>query len=185
MQNKNRFKGIAKWLIDASLKAMVILGLGLGAFYVYGQITFPGVDPYTVTGVVGQFLGVTAEGYDDAVTDYATLNNKCRTGDVVNELTGLTTNNAGAHVCNTMEIINSYNFNSSAINVADGTGLINNGPPGFTVFANDCNGWSVRTSTYLGSPAFASVWSFTDKNGSLATCDSVFNNATVKIACCQ
>ncbi len=175
MKNKSSFKPL-RWLLDVVPKGIAVFAIAAGAYYAYAAITFPGVAPYTVTGVVGQFVGLSTGGFDASVTDYKTLNDKCRTNVTY----------SGSHVCGPMEIINSYNFNSSVITAqSSGTGIINTGPPGFTVFANDCNGWSVRTSTYLGSPAFGSVWSFANKSGSLASCDSIFGNASVQIACCK
>ncbi|MBI5412067.1 hypothetical protein HZA43_02720 [Candidatus Peregrinibacteria bacterium] len=128
------------------------------------------------------FVGLAATGYDSAVTDYVTLNNKCKTGSVTTP-SGSTSSNTGAHACFASEIINTYNTGSAI--AASGTGIINNGPPGFTVFANDCNGWQVRTQTYENYPAFASLWSFSSKNSSLGQCDNVYGSSFIKVACCK
>jgi len=125
---------------------------------------------------VGMFAGLTSAEYDPAITSYNDLNNKC-----VAEYS--------AHVCTAMEIENSYNYSSvsSPVLTETGMGIINNGPPGYIVFANDCNGWKVRTSTYLGADAFGAVWYFKDKKASLVRCDWLADTTKndYKIACCK
>ena len=134
---------------------------------------------------MGQFVGFTPDGYTSTVTGYASLNRKCKLGVITDPSTGLRDDNTGAHVCTSMEIINSYNIGSPIVAAASGTGLLNSGPPGLTVFSNDCNGWTVRTADYTGFAAFSSVWSFDSDAGSLAACDDAFENDFVKLACCQ
>ena len=167
MKKQNHSKKIFRWLFDASLKAMVIFGLGLGAFYVYGQITFPGVAPYTVTGVVGQFVGLTTRNYGAGITGYSGANNECRTG---------TRGLEGSHICTAMEIINSYNAGNAAVAAQAGNAWFNNGPPAHdATLVNDCNGW---TSTV--APNYGSQWRFGDKKGLIMLC-----NEAMSFACCK
>lgn len=123
------------------------------------------------------FVGLSAGGFDAAVRadpkPYYAMSQKCASF------------GSGSHMCSTAEILNSYSTNNTTIYGQSGAALISNGPPGFTVFANDCNGWTVNTAVYNSSPAFAAVWSFSNKNGSLQTCDNAANTTLFKIACCK
>lgn len=167
MKTKINFKRVLKWFLDASLKAMVILGLGLGAFYVYGQITFPGVDPYTVTGVVGQFVGVTTETYDGTPAGYTAVNQLCSEG------AGAL---LGSHICTSMELINSYNVGNAAIIAQAGNAWFNNGPPAHdATLVNDCNGWTSVAATQYGS-----IWRFGEDRALIMLC-----NESLPFACCR
>jgi hypothetical protein len=134
-------------------------------------------DPAIVS-TVAQFRGLTASGvgFDAAVRSsgnpYYAMSQKCATAFT------------GSHMCSTSEIVNNYSTNNATISAQTGAALISNGPPGYTVFANDCNGWTINTAIFNSTPAFAAVWSFGSKNGSLQTCDNAANTAIFQIACC-
>ncbi len=85
---------------------------------------------------------------------------------------------AGSHVCTAEEILQTINSGATA-NIPTSTTLwINNGPPGYTVNANDCIGW-----TDAGSTSFAPVWvklASGDGFGALDRC-----NSTRRYACCK
>lgn len=178
---------IIKAILSPIAKGLAIFAIFGLAVYVYGAVTFPTEQPNTTTGVVGMFVGLTSDEYDTGVLNYADLNKKCDTGTVISPISGSLTN-VGAHVCTSMEIQNSYNNSSPAILAqTTGLGIINQGPPGYVVYANDCNGWTARTKEYLGSPAFGAVWYFDSKNASLVRCDWLADTAAkdFKIACCK
>ncbi|MFH1769221.1 MAG: hypothetical protein ABH833_00965 [Parcubacteria group bacterium] len=178
-------KKLIKALLAPIGKGILIFAVFGMALYAYA-ITFPGTAPGPVTGVIGQFVGLSdATGYT-ATTGYSGLNAKCDTGNIIEPVGGTTLTNTGAHVCTADEVINSYNHNSAVVAAqTTGTGIINNGPPGYVVFANDCNGWQVTTNTYQATDAFGTVWSFGNESASLASCGNIYNNTLVKVACCK
>jgi hypothetical protein len=159
-----------------------------------GKISSPNITPGTNGQVLTTVSGATAWATPGAITDtthfrgfstggfdatvrssanpYYAMSQKCNTS------------HTGSHMCSTSEILYNYSTNNSAIIAQTGTALISNGPPGYIVFANDCNGWTLDTATFSGSPAYAAVWSFSSKNGSLQTCNNAANTATFTIACC-
>ncbi len=125
------------------------------------------------------FVGLTNGGYTSDVSSYLNMNTKC------NAAGGALT---GSHVCTPDEILASYNQGVAAALSETGIGIINNGPPGYTVYANDCNGWKVRSDKYNGAKAFGAAWYFTEKNASLVRCDWLADTAgkpNYKIACCK
>lgn len=137
----------------------IYFGLGIFAvtglaFYVFAAgVTFPAVQPNAVTGVVGMFVGITETKFT-AATNYLSVSNLCKTGNVVTP--DGTVNNLNAHVCSAMEIINSYNNNMPAVQSTQGRAWFNNGPPGHNLtLSNDCGGWTDKTAG-----AFGSIWYF-------------------------
>ena len=182
---KSKLTKILKWLSDVGLKSLAVFLIVAGAFYVYAsEVNFPAFNPTPPTGVVGMFVGLSTEGYDDNVNGYSDLNTKCST--YTDFRTFATIPDATAHVCTPMEVINSYNFISDFENDASGVGIMNNGPPGYTVFANDCNGWTVKSSSHLDSPAFGTTWDFDGDASSLSRCDILANNTDIfRVACCE
>ena len=169
--------------IGRGILVFVIFGMALYAY----AVTFPGTEPAPASGVVGLFVGLTeGGGYIGGDEGYEDLNRKCATGQINSHLSPDPISNVGAHVCTADEIINSINNNATAVMLQDtGTGIINNGPPGYVVFANECNGWQVTSRKYQSTPAFGTVWSFDSGSASLATCDAIHNNNLVKVACCK
>jgi len=83
---------------------------------------------------------------------------------------------AGTHVCTSEEILNTINSGGS---LPPSTTLwINSGPPGYTVNANDCIGW-----TNSDSSSYSTIWvklATGDGFGALEHC-----NNTRRYACCQ
>jgi hypothetical protein len=139
------------------------------ALYAYAAITYP-PEPGPVTGVVGQFIGLSETNYTSG-NGYNSANAQCPTG---------------SHICTAMEIINTYNNNPTAFNGLTGPdvrGWINNGPPGYLATpANDCNGWQTTSGTKYGS-----IWIFNldaqpsgAKQALLQTC-----NNSYPFACCK
>jgi hypothetical protein len=127
-----------------------------------------------------RFAFLSSTGYASSITGYAGatgLNSIC------------TTTDANSHVCSADEIIASYDAADPVVLAqTTGIGIINNGPPGYTVFANDCNGWTARGQRYLGTEAFGAAWYFADKNSSLVRCDwlaDTVNKPAYKVACCK
>ena len=155
-------------------------------------------DP--VVGGLGQFVGITSTSYSYATAvDYAAVNNYCKTGTITvptNGTTGTTTQTGfGAHVCDASEMTNSYNNANAAIGwmatntVMADTALINNGPPGYLSFSNDCLGWdeggdTVRDGYFDGKKVYGAVWNFADKSGRLSWCADIVT-AGLKFACCK
>lgn len=173
MKKKNRSK-ILNWLLEVIPKAFLIFALGVSAFYVYAQVTFPGfpgVEPYTVTGVVGQFVGVSERAYGQAGvgSSYPNVNEECGEN---------TEGIEGSHICTAMEIINSYNVNNPRVIAQDGSAWINNGPPAHdATLSNDCGGWQSQAATQFGS-----LWWFGDDDrGLLMSC----NQTIYSFACCR
>lgn len=85
---------------------------------------------------------------------------------------------AGSHVCTAEEILNTINSGATANIPINNTLWISNGPPGYTVNANDCIGWTDAAST-----SFAPVWvklASGDGFGALDRC-----NSTRRYACCK
>jgi hypothetical protein len=127
---------------------------------------------------VGKFVGLTT----DVTGSYysgATINSYAKMDEICSNTY------AGSHVCTADEMFNSYQ--KGAVSISAGMGIINNGPPGYTVFANDCNGWKVRTEEYNMTKAFGAVWYFADKKASLVRCDWLADatKTNYKISCCK
>jgi len=187
-------KRILKFIVDSAVRSLavfLILGMTVVAYaYVTDGITWPDQGPGKVTGVVGMFVGLSDEGYTTSVTDYSSLNTQCNS--YTDPVSGEKKANNGAHVCTAMEITNSYNVGSLVIAAqTSGVGIINNGPPGYTVFANDCNGWTLKKHVHNGTEVLGAVWQFAKKTSSLASCGSMEDyggisaNTNVSVACCK
>lgn len=182
---KSRFKKTFKWLRNTIFQSIAVLLIVAGAVFVYAaQVTFPGTQPTPPTGIVGLFVGLSTDGYITSVNSYKTMKDRCAS--YVDYTTDSTVTGATAHVCTPMEVLNSYNVIANFENDATGVGIMNSGPPGYTVFANDCNGWTVRDATHMGSPAFGTTWDFDGDAASLSRCDVLADNTDVfKVACCE
>lgn len=88
----------------------------------------------------------------------------------------------GSKVCTAEEVMNNYKCGEpalSAVGVAGSYAWVSQGAPGYTSFANDCDGW---TSKLNDGAHFGRQWLFdaVGGKGSLAACD-----ANLKLACCQ
>lgn len=87
----------------------------------------------------------------------------------------------GSHICSTAEMMNSIKCSASALSSAGYNGTdawIQDGPPGYTAPANDCQGWQSQASTDLGR-----IWRFDSTKagkGFLTTC-----NQDIVFACCR
>jgi len=87
----------------------------------------------------------------------------------------------GGHVCSTAEVLNSIKCKVTALagGALDGVDAwIQDGPPGFTSPANDCQGWRSNAANHLGR-----MWRFDPDNGGqgfLTTC-----NQSIAFACCR
>jgi hypothetical protein len=84
---------------------------------------------------------------------------------------------SGSHACSIDEILKSIKCGVAL--PASGSGWINGGPPGYTAWSNDCNGWRSNSGTYYGR-----VWDFNNTSGgsgSMTTC----NTPVLPIACCK
>ncbi|MDD2680597.1 MAG: hypothetical protein PHE20_00665 [Patescibacteria group bacterium] len=84
---------------------------------------------------------------------------------------------AGTHVCTSEEILQTINGGSISL-PANTTLWINSGPPGYTVNANDCIGWTSASATSYGT-----VWvrlASGDGFGALNKCDG-----SRRYACCK
>ena len=90
---------------------------------------------------------------------------------------------AGSHVCSTAEMLNSIKCATDSAKIKDGgfdgtDGWIQDGPPGFTAPANDCQGWRSSATTDLGR-----MWRFDSSKGGtgyLTTC-----NQLIVFVCCK
>jgi hypothetical protein len=80
----------------------------------------------------------------------------------------------GSRVCTVEEIL--YLTRAGTI-ASSGQAWINGGTPGYTVKANDCDGWKDATAT-----AFGRWWDFTNKAGWLDQCNYAAGHA---FACCH
>jgi hypothetical protein len=115
---------------------------------------------------VGILMDVTTNSYDGNQTSYLIANDLCNA-----KVTG-------SHICSSAEIMNSIASNTGTITTYTGEAWIQDGPPGYTASANDCQGWSQKGGTHLGR-----YWSFnpaTGGKGFLTTC-----NVTLPFACCK
>ena len=84
---------------------------------------------------------------------------------------------SGSHVCTVDEVLKSIKCGVTL--PASGSGWINGGPPGYTAWSNDCNGWRSNSGAYYGR-----VWDFNNTSGgsgSMTTC----NTPVLPIACCK
>jgi hypothetical protein len=87
----------------------------------------------------------------------------------------------GSHICSTAEMLNSIKCSAAALSSATYNGTdawIQDGPPGYTAPANDCQGWQSQTATDLGR-----IWRFDSTKagkGFLTTC-----NQDIVFACCR
>lgn len=171
MKKKNRSR-LYRWFLEVIPKGIAVFAVAAGAFYVYAQqtVNYP-PQPYTPTGVVGQFVGVSERTYGGAgvsVSGYRDATTECSNTD----------NLEGSHVCTSMEIINSYNVNNSLVLAQAGSAWINNGPPAHdATLSNDCGGWQSQAATQFGS-----LWWFgSDDRGLLMSC----NQTLYPFACCR
>ena len=116
---------------------------------------------------VARFVTSTPVAYNGNQGGYTGANGKCNA--VV----------SGSHVCTSYEIL--YTINSGhADDMPSPAMWISNGPPGYTVNANDCLGWNTAT----GSGNYASIWvkltGYNQGYGALSAC----NNPN-PFACCK
>jgi len=87
----------------------------------------------------------------------------------------------GGHICSTAEVLNSIKCRSPKLSGGSLDGVdawIQDGPPGFTAPANDCQGWQSSAPNHLGR-----MWRFDPANGGqgfLTTC-----NTRIGFACCR
>lgn len=166
MKKSKKIKAILTWLKDAGLKAFAVILLVCVGFYAYAAVTWPAAAPNPTTGVVGLFVGATADLKNGNVGGYDTANALCVAA------------HPGSHICTSDEMINSYNHavSGSPILTATGTLWINNGPPGYVKYViNDCKGWTSNVSTIFGS-----IWKFDVEAAFVTPC-----NQTIQFACCQ
>lgn len=170
MQKKSFVKKMKSFLrpIYFGLGIFAITGL---AFYVFAAITFPSAQPNPTTGIVGMFVGVSTTKYSAAISHYDQANATC---------SSLYPN---SHVCASMELMNSYNNGNTVIAAQTGAALVNNGPPGYTSFSNDCLGWTNYDGAYGGLPVYGAIWDFTKKFGKLNNCGDIVS-AGLPFACC-
>ena len=128
-------------------------------------------DGSQLTGIPdqGTFRGATSSTYNGNRGGYAVANGLCAA-----EYTG-------SHVCTNTEILFLINAGRIASFPANTTLWISNGPPGYTVNANDCQGWTSASATDYGP-----VWNRLTAGegfGSINKCDSV-SGTPRKFACC-
>ncbi|MCG2724997.1 MAG: hypothetical protein L6420_01860, partial [Elusimicrobia bacterium] len=127
-------------------------------------------DGSTLTGVVttAKWIGMSATALNGNRGGYANANAEC------------TAAYSGSHICTNGEIMFSINSGQLGGSFPLNTPLwINNGPPGYTANANDCNGWTSAAATEYGA-----LWNRAgagDGYGSLQPC----NGAVRKFACCK
>ncbi len=115
-------------------------------------------------GYSGLYAGKTAGTYNGSQSGYEAVNAYCDAF-----LTD-------SHVCTAAEIINTYNYDPTALAALSGPMWINSGPPAYTTAApNDCNGWTNNTSSF-----FATSWNFDIDFGTASSC-----NLTQSFACCK
>lgn len=120
--------------IGKGIIIFAVFGLSL---YAYASVNFPTSDPSTVTGVVGQFVGLSSSTVDGSRGGYNGANNQC---------------DSGSHICIAEEITRSYVNGNLSIITATGMAWINNGPPGYVEnLSNDCNGWKSNSPAMYGS----------------------------------
>lgn len=112
----------------------------------------------------GVFVGETKSAYDGKRNGYVDANSIC------------SVDLPGSHICDSSEMINSYNTGSAQINSLTDSVWINNGPPGYIVnVANDCSGWQSSSSTVFGY-----VWDGQKDASFITPC-----NMQRAYACCQ
>jgi len=92
---------------------------------------------------------------------------------------------AGSTVCTAEEVMNSYKCqppaNAALAGVAGTKAWVNSGPPGYTAYSNDCNGWTddrnVDPNKYFGR-----IWEFSAQGGRGLSMTCQNRNA---YACCK
>jgi len=165
---KHKMNKILKAILAPIGKGLLIFGVFAGALYVYASISYP-PEPNAVTGVVGQFVGLTPSTYDGNQGGYQGVNTLC--------------NNAfsGSHVCTSMEMINTYNHTPTLLSSGTGQAWINNGAPAHSdTLSNDCKGWNFNLAAQGAYGRFGSVWYFTGNQALIQYC-----NASIPFTCCK
>lgn len=166
-KTKNMKKQLIKKLIAPIGKGILVFAIFGLALYAYAAITYP-PEPGPVTGVVGQFAGLSAPS-DGSSGGYAGANTICDTAFT------------GSHVCTAMEVMNTYNHNPSFLTGATGQAWINNGPPGHhETLSNDCQGWTLDLPVEASYGRYGSVWHFTSHKSLIQFC-----NESIPFACCK
>lgn len=118
-----------------------------------------------------KYIGSTAASYDGNGGGYANADTRCEV------------NFAGSTICTAEEILNSYRCDGPGdpiFGIATGSNWVVAGPPGFTTFSNDCDGWTSNSPT---GGYFGRLWTFsgtTYGKATVATCDN-----SLKYACCK
>lgn len=163
---KNKKRKFSEEVLYTFMRGLAVFGVFGLSLYTYA-VTYP-TQPNPVSGVVGMYVGKTADTYSGnlnaAASGYTSANTHCE-----NEYDG-------GHICTAMEIINTYNHNAAAVSGLNDTVWLNNGPPAFTQDApNDCNGWTNSTNSFFGTS-----WNFTLKFGTAGSC-----NLKQAFACCR
>lgn len=161
-------KSFSRSLTNALLRGLAVFAVFGAAVYVYAAISYPAVQPNPVSGVVGLYVGKTAGTYNGAgANGYQNANDFCANGGGAL---------ADSHICTSMEIMNTYNHNPSALSALTGAMWMNNGAPAYTTAApNDCNGWTNNTKFFFGAS-----WNFDIDFGTASSC-----NLTQPFACCK
>jgi len=119
---------------------------------------------------VGKYVGVT-------VATYSGNNSALGVGyDKANDQCAVDV--PGSHVCATSEILNTIATKGAM--PTDSIVWVFNGPPGYTVEANDCDGRASNRSTSYGAVWQTDISKWTNGRGMLTTC----NNSN-KFACCK
>jgi len=179
MRNKS-FVKLAKWISSVGIKGLGVFLVAGAAMWVYAaDIDWP-ANPVNLTsqGVVGEFITLSASKYSTGA-GYNGVNDYCEN----------LVDHEGSHVCTPMEMINTYNFNTSVLPPSE-YALVNN-PTGGDGFANDCEGWS-NLKGYVGNittgsrdqMVFGSVWDFDEQRSIIMQCNHIKTKA-LPFACCK
>jgi hypothetical protein len=165
---KQKFNKILKAILAPVAKGLFIFAVFAGALYVYAAISYP-PEPNAVTGIVGQFTGLTTSSYDGSRGGYSAATALCNA------------QFAGSHICTSMEMINTYNHNPTLLSAGTGQAWINNGAPAHSdTLSNDCKGWNFNQASQAGFGRFGSVWYFTGNQALIQYC-----NVAIPFACCK
>ncbi len=150
-------------------KGIIIFAVFGLSIYAYAAVDFPTSDPEPVTGVVGQFVGLSSASFDGSIGGYGDANELCP---------------AGSHICIAEEITRSYvNGNLALADAVDNPGStrseyfvwINSGAPGYEANVNDCKGWISNSPNSYGS-----IWNIKGNFFAINACDNSY-----RAACCM
>jgi len=153
--------------MSATFRGLAIFLIFGASLYAYA-VSYPDPSPGPVSGVVGLYVGSSDVTTNGEAGGYVAVNAHC-----ANKF-------PGSHICNPMEIINTYNHYPELVDGLVDVLWVNNGPPAFTEnIPDDCKGW-LASAPSATEQFFGATWNFALDRGTATFC-----TVSQAFACCK